>query len=179
MDMKNKTDLNSVLADNLARLMQSHEHLRTLSKVSEFTGLSTATIDRIKKATVSTSLENLTALANAFNVSVTSLITKDMEVVDAFCTTDDIFIVVNAMKGIDGNGQTKMRMAALEACELHKLHLARLRQSGSPPQLSDDEQKLVDAYRNSDQEAKELLLISAQEAVTMTIIEERSVKKHR
>jgi len=176
--MKTKMKLSEILAENLTKLMAENEYLDTLVKLAEKSGLGYGTVERVKKATVATSIDNVEAIARAFNVTVAALLSKNMEV-DSVNLSSDVYDVVDAMRDIDRNGQAKMRIAALEAYELHKLHLARLRQSSLQPQLSEDEQTLVDAYRNSDKEAKELLLISAQEAVTMTIIEERSVKKSR
>lgn len=125
--MRKRVDLNRVLAVNITRLMDTHEHLGTLAKVAERSGLGTATIDRIKKGTVSTSIDNVSILASLFNVPVSTLLSPNMETTDALCQTEEIFAVVNAMKDTDETGQVKMRLAALDALELHKLHLAKVR----------------------------------------------------
>lgn len=70
--------LEKVLSENLASLMSAHELLNTVEAVSKRSGVSRGTVDRVKKAEVSTSLENVKKLADAFNVDPAALLTTGM-----------------------------------------------------------------------------------------------------
>ncbi len=56
------------LAVNLGRLMDESEALKTIKQLSAQTGVSTGTIDRIRRGQVSVGVDNLDAIAAAFGL---------------------------------------------------------------------------------------------------------------
>lgn len=57
-----------VLASNLKLLMQRHQRLNTLPKLTEASGLSNGTLDRIRRGAVATNVDILEPLALAFGL---------------------------------------------------------------------------------------------------------------
>lgn len=57
-----------VIAANLDRLMRGHVNLRTLQLLSDDCGISRGTLDRIRRAVVSTGVDQLEAIANSFGI---------------------------------------------------------------------------------------------------------------
>jgi transcriptional regulator with XRE-family HTH domain len=159
--MKNSPNINEVLAANITELMRANEHLNTLAKLAERSGLGTATIDRVKKALVSTSLDIVVALADAFHVDVLDLLSPGMQRENAGMVPD-IWEVTHAMKELDPMGQTKVRIAALEARDLHLLHLAQMRSKQQAPMFTEEEMRLVEMYRatkNTDLRSKAFIAL--------------------
>lgn len=66
--------IEQVLADNLSELMQSHVQLKTLDAVAQRSGVGRGSVDRIRKAEISTSIENVAKLADAFHVEPAQLL---------------------------------------------------------------------------------------------------------
>lgn len=58
--------------------MATHVELSTIDKVAKRSGVGRGTVDRIRKAEVSTSLDNVGKLAEAFDVESTSLLSPGM-----------------------------------------------------------------------------------------------------
>lgn len=65
-----------VLAANLNALMKKAPGLRTIPQLNARSGVSTGTIDRIRRAAVSAGVDNLDALADAFGVTPRDLLTE-------------------------------------------------------------------------------------------------------
>jgi transcriptional regulator with XRE-family HTH domain len=153
-------NLKDVLAANLTTLMNANEGLNTLVKVSNRSGLSGGTIDRIKKAQVSPTLDSVEAIAKSFNVNPLVLLSPNLERND-IAAPQDIWEVTNAMKELDPIGQTKVRIAALEARDLHLLHLAQMRSKQQVPTLTDDEYELLSLFRSATDEASRKTAMNA------------------
>jgi len=64
-----------VLAANLDRLMRETEHLRTLERLSADCGISRGTLDRIRRALVSTGVDQLEAIGKSFGLEPYQLMT--------------------------------------------------------------------------------------------------------
>lgn len=69
--------LADVLAQNITRLMAKMPDLDTIEKVSLRSGVGRGTVDRVKKAEVSTKIDTLELLASAFGVSPLRLLSSD------------------------------------------------------------------------------------------------------
>jgi hypothetical protein len=67
------------LAANLTRLMAATDRLRTIKKLSKASGVSTGTIDRIRRAQVSAGVDQLTALAKPFGLEAYQLLEENLE----------------------------------------------------------------------------------------------------
>ncbi|PUA19608.1 S24 family peptidase [Glaciimonas sp. PCH181] len=76
--MKNRKLIN-VLATNLTRLMEGSQGLRTIDQLSKKSGVGRGTVDRVKKGEVSTTLDKVEAIADAFGVSAASLLSTYAE----------------------------------------------------------------------------------------------------
>lgn len=74
--MKKKMPLEQILAENLSALMASNVGLNTIDKLAKRSGVGRGTIDRVKKGEVSTKLETVEKLAEAFGVPVVALLTQ-------------------------------------------------------------------------------------------------------
>lgn len=74
--MKKTMKLEEILAQNLTRLMATTTGVDTIDKVSAKSGVGRGTVDRVKKAEVSTKIETVEALASAFGVTPIDLLTS-------------------------------------------------------------------------------------------------------
>jgi len=63
-----------ILAGNLKLLMQRHPELNTLAKLKARCGVSNGTLDRIRRATVATRVDELEPLAAAFGLQAWELL---------------------------------------------------------------------------------------------------------
>lgn len=68
-----------ILASNLKRLMQQHPALGTLPKLTEASGVSNGTLDRIRRAVVATRVDELQPLAKAFGMEPWQLLVPPAE----------------------------------------------------------------------------------------------------
>ena len=68
-----------ILAANLRRLMSQHPALDTLPKLTEASGVSNGTLDRIRRAAVATRVDELGRLATAFGVEPWQLLVPPKE----------------------------------------------------------------------------------------------------
>jgi transcriptional regulator with XRE-family HTH domain len=71
---KTTMKLEAILAQNISQLMESTPGLDTIEKVSIRSGVSRGTVDRVRKAEVSTKIETVEMLAAAFGVSPLELL---------------------------------------------------------------------------------------------------------
>lgn len=69
----------TLLAANLTRLMEGSQGLRTIDQVAKRSGIGRGTVDRVKKGEVSTTLDKVEALADAFGVSPAALLSTYTE----------------------------------------------------------------------------------------------------
>ncbi len=72
-----------ILAANLRRLMATRPDLNTLPKVTEASGISNGTLDRIRRAAVATRVDELQPLAKAFGVQPWQLLVPTTERTDS------------------------------------------------------------------------------------------------
>lgn len=72
--MNKQTDLKTIVAENLTRLMADHITLNTIEKVAIRSGVGRGTVDRVKKGEVSTSLDTIERLAQAFDIDPVDLV---------------------------------------------------------------------------------------------------------
>lgn len=72
--MVEKQKIISDLALKLTHLMSVTEGLRTIDQVSKKSGIGRGTVDRIKKGEVVTGIDNVAALAKAFGISTTEML---------------------------------------------------------------------------------------------------------
>lgn len=63
-----------ILAANLRALMAKHPDLNTLPKLTEASGVSNGTLDRIRRAVVATRVDELQPLAKAFGLQAWQLL---------------------------------------------------------------------------------------------------------
>lgn len=75
--MKKNMKLEEILARNITRLMAGNPALDTIDKLSQRSGVGRGTVDRVKKAEVSTKIETVQALAAAFGVTPLQLLAGD------------------------------------------------------------------------------------------------------
>ena len=68
-----------ILASNLKRLMQQHPALDTLPKLTEASGVSNGTRDRIRRAAVATRVDELEPIAKAFGLHAWQLLVPPAE----------------------------------------------------------------------------------------------------
>lgn len=69
----------TLLAANLTRLMEGSQGLRTIDQVAKRSGIGRGTVDRVKKGEVSTTIDKVEALADAFGVSPAALLSTYTE----------------------------------------------------------------------------------------------------
>ncbi|MFZ6727373.1 helix-turn-helix domain-containing protein [Undibacterium sp. MH2W] len=120
-DMENKQLIGEILAENLSQLMAGSSTLNTYEKVAKRSGIGKGTVERISKNQVSTSISNLEALADAFNVSVTSLITKGA-IQERPAHHPEIETVVSLMLKTDDQGKVRARYAVEDAMAQYSLN---------------------------------------------------------
>ncbi len=72
-----------VLAENLNRLMDASRDLRTVKQLSARSGVSTGTIDRIRRHEVAAGIDNVGQLAQAFDLEPWQLMVPDLEPTNA------------------------------------------------------------------------------------------------
>lgn len=78
--MKNRPKLMHSLADNLERLIAKNPHLSTNKAIEERSGVSRSTVQRIRaKEEVSPSIDKVEAIASAFNVTASELLSQGAE----------------------------------------------------------------------------------------------------
>lgn len=78
--MKNRPKLMHSLADNLERLIAKNPHLSTNKAIEERSGVSRSTVQRIRaKEEVSPSIDKVEAIASAFNVTASELLSQGVE----------------------------------------------------------------------------------------------------
>jgi transcriptional regulator with XRE-family HTH domain len=71
--------LRAVLAQNLNRLMETHATLNSNPKVAEVAKIGSGTVSRLRNGEVSTNLETLSRLAEAFDVMPWQLLVPGIE----------------------------------------------------------------------------------------------------
>lgn len=71
--------LEAILAQNLSDLMEKTVGLDTIDKVAVRSGVGRGTVDRVRKAEVSTKIETVELLAAAFGVSPIALLSEQGE----------------------------------------------------------------------------------------------------
>ncbi len=81
--MKKTIKLETILANNLTQLMATTAGLDTIDKVSQRSGLGRGTVERVRKATVSTKIETVEMLAAAFGLPAIQLLSEGLEIVAA------------------------------------------------------------------------------------------------
>jgi transcriptional regulator with XRE-family HTH domain len=74
--MSKHDNLKEILATNLTALMRDHATLNSVAEVAERSGVGRGTVDRVKKAEVSTSIDVIEKLADAFGVTPTALLSQ-------------------------------------------------------------------------------------------------------
>lgn len=74
--MKKTMKLEQILAKNITRLMETTTGLDTIDKVAQRSGVGRGTVDRVRKAEVSTKIETVELLAAAFGVSPLALLSE-------------------------------------------------------------------------------------------------------
>ncbi|MFZ6724687.1 helix-turn-helix domain-containing protein [Undibacterium sp. MH2W] len=121
IDMENKQLIGEILAENLSQLMATSSTLNTYAKVAKRSGIGKGTVERISKYQVSTSISNLEALAEAFNVSVASLITKGA-ITEKPTYHPEIEAVVSLMLKTDDHGKVRVRYAVEDAMAQYSLN---------------------------------------------------------
>lgn len=68
-----------LLADNLTRLMADSRDLKTIKQLSAASGVSTGTIDRLRKAEVAAGIDNLRLLADAFGLQAWQMLVPNLD----------------------------------------------------------------------------------------------------
>lgn len=76
--MKKIMKLEMILAGNLNQLMADTPGLNTVDQVAQRSGVGRGTVDRVRKAEVSTKIETVDLLATAFGVSPLALLSENM-----------------------------------------------------------------------------------------------------
>ena len=66
--MENQSKIVRIVAENVTRLMSQSLTLNTIAAVAAKSGMGTGTVDRIKKGQVSTTIDRIELLADAFGV---------------------------------------------------------------------------------------------------------------
>lgn len=106
MVMKKTKNIERVLADNITSLMEETS-LSTAKKVSLKSGVGSGTVDRVKKAEVSTTIDTVAALADAFGTTPAKLLTPRNEIQAAQSGAeldDDLSIVITNALASMGHG---------------------------------------------------------------------------
>lgn len=75
--MKKNMKLEDILAKNITDLMAATTGLETIDKVAQRSGVGRGTVDRVRKAEVSTKIETVALLAAAFGVTPIALLSHD------------------------------------------------------------------------------------------------------
>lgn len=92
--------LEKILSQNLTKLMAGHVQLNTIDAVAKRSGVGRGTVDRVKKAEVSTSLENVEKLADAFGVEPTTLLAPNLRPVNI---TPGDFVTIKQYTDVSGS----------------------------------------------------------------------------
>ncbi len=129
--MKKNMKLEDILAKNITDLMATTMGLDTIDKVAQRSGVGRGTVDRVRKAEVSTKIETLELLANAFSVTPIALLSEDRNESGAVSAPAETYSTTA--------GQTRTVPTSLQW-------------------ISKDEDELLSAYRGTDDEGRRTLL---------------------
>jgi transcriptional regulator with XRE-family HTH domain len=162
VEMRTNDKISDVLAKNLVKLMRAHPSLNTLDALEKKTGIGGSTIDRIKKGQVSTSIDNVSLLADAYSVSPAAMITPD-GVDQAAALPLEAVDIVEMMKSTDDRGRKNILLAASYAFDEHQAHMRKI--NAEPlrevSQFTDEEIRIIVGYRNANAANRSLILGSS------------------
>jgi transcriptional regulator with XRE-family HTH domain len=77
------SNITQALAENVQHLLDTHTSINTQVKLAQKAGVGQATISRILKGNMQTTLKTLDAIADVFKVSPTSLISPPAKLIPA------------------------------------------------------------------------------------------------
>jgi transcriptional regulator with XRE-family HTH domain len=165
--MEKTIPIENILAENINLLMLNREEINTIDKLAKKSGIGKGTIERIKKAQVSTTVRTVEALADAVGLLPTELITKldpfGRKIAGQLHDCKEIDQVIKIMEGLDEAGKLKCLIAAMDAAKTHlawlnslpkpaeENHLDIIRREAAinMEQLNEHLEKVNDARKNA------------------------------
>ena len=121
--MENQTKIVRIVAENVTRLMSQSLTLNTIAAVAAKAGIGTGTVDRIKKGQMSTTIDKIEQLANAFGVSAGAIMSKGGVSEDADLYYKETKEIIYIMQNTDNRGREKILSKAEDELLLHKAFL--------------------------------------------------------
>lgn len=121
--MENQSKIIRIVAENVTRLMSQSLTLNTIAAVAAKSGMGTGTVDRIKKGQVSTTIDKIEQLAEAFGVPVCTLVAKGGIPADADLYYPETKEIIRIMQDTDNRGREKILSRAKDELLLHNAFL--------------------------------------------------------
>jgi transcriptional regulator with XRE-family HTH domain len=125
--MKNQSKLMDYLADNLKKLMDSHDTLKTDKAIEEKSHVGRSTVQRIRAREGTTTLDKVEKIAAAFEVSAADLLSEGgrvAETPDRSARVEDIVELITLFNQATEGGRNQILVAAHRAKKRESAGLA-------------------------------------------------------